>query len=159
MFCDHGGRTVVEVEHDGVVGVGFCTANEGAGVLDLNFDPRIFESRVVQFLKMLAVPLDDGWDEFNNFDGAPHIHRAEDTFQGETEAESADEDACGSTCSDAFNTYFSEKNLGGVCAGVHELLPLEADGVVAVLFEEGHDFAIGVGGLGKFGAWFHCRGS
>ncbi len=155
---DHATRTVVNVEKDGVVGVGVCFADDRFYVGDFQVDPPIIEKCTVEAAQETAVPFGDFRDQFHNVDAGIGLDRVQNRSQAEAETESSDEDVGFRSLPKLLHGGLAEKKFGGRCAGVHKLLTSEADGKIAVLLMENHGLPIGTLGFSKLDAWFHFSG-
>ncbi len=154
---DEGDGAVVDVEGEGVVGGGRGLADEGGDVGFADEGAGVVEGGAVEGLEALAVPGDDGGDDFGDFDDGVGREEVEGFAEGEAEAEAADEHADAGPGGVAFDGELAEQLFGGGCFGVHELLAAEADGVGAVVLVEGDGAAVRGGGFGELEAWFHGR--
>ena len=150
-----GGRTVINVEDDGVV-VTLGLADELLHGLDLDGDPGVVEEAGMEVGEVGPVPVDNGRGEFGDGELDPFSWQCPGGGgEGVSHAESADEDFGLVHRDERFACELGQGFLGPVREAGHELLALGADHVDAVVFNELEGFAFGGGGLGNFLVRFH----
>ncbi len=151
----HGLRAVVDVEDNGVVGFGAGAVDDWENIVGDHGDAGIVEEFAVEVVEKLAVPFDDFGEEFGDVDLGGWAEAFECAQEREAETESADEDARGIVFGKTGAGDFAEEELGGGGAGVHDVLAVEADAVISVVFVEGEEGVVGSPDFGEFAVRFH----
>lgn len=125
-----GGRSVVNVEEDGVE-ARLAAPDHLDDITLIDFGARIVERLLGERAEHASIPIDDLGDEFADDDGAIGRERIKYGAQGVAHAEAADEDVCTRPWMGASERHHLV--LGLVGAGDHQVVAVGADSEVAIV--------------------------
>ncbi len=147
LIAIHGesGGAIIDIEHDGIEAARGLPNDEG-DILFCESHAGIFERFRGERVSRVAIPCDDGGQNFSLDDLRVRAKRCERGLQRETEAQPADENPGSTLRAQTFAGEFSQAVLGIVPAGGHEFSAAHRDAVVAVMLGELE--LTTVGGLG-----------
>jgi len=124
-------RSLVKIEDDGVEGRGGNVLDHCGDIGEGDSDPRVGGGRGGEGGEGSFTPVEDDWVELGDGDGRRGRERIEDGAQGETHAETADQDPWCCGCRQAGTGELAENDLGAVGEAVHQHQSADGDEKIA----------------------------